>query len=211
MPSNPLLTSDDSGNPLSMAPWGVGDPTDPASLATAQVGTQPVDALGQWLAAQRAKSSQMGLWDDQTGLPTQAGWADAIRQAGTAVALGTGSGGDAPPGGLFLDRFDPRTGRKMADPDLTVPGNHAYFVRNPAGEHLGTVETEWDPNVGDLNIANVQSNEGANSFGPAAVKQLRDALFDQYPDARTLSGYRVTGANPNREIFQRVQSDQGRP
>ena len=104
----------------------------------------------------------------------------------------------------------PVPGRKMVDPDLTIPGNHAYFVRNPAGEHLGTVETEWDPNVGDLSIANVQSNEGANSFGPAAVKQLRDALLDQYPDARTLSGYRVTGANPNREIFQRVQSDQGR-
>ena len=114
MPSNPLLTSDDSGNPLSMAPWGVGDPTDPASLASAQVGTQPVDALGQWLAAQRAKSSQMGLWDDQTGMPTQAGWADAIRQAGTAVALGTGSGGDAPAPGFTayhgsphaFDQFD---------------------------------------------------------------------------------------------------------
>ena len=175
------------------------------------------DALGQmystisdYMTRQQAESARMGLWDDQTGLPTAKGLLDAIGQTGTAVALGTGGGGDAPPGGLFLDRFDPRTGRKMVDPDLTIPGNHAYFVRNPAGEHLGTVETEWDPNVGDLSIANVQSNDGANSLGPAAVKQLRDALLDQYPDARTLSGYRVTGANPNREIFQQVQQDQGR-
>ena len=114
------------------------------------------DALGQtysaitdYMARQQQQSADQGLWDNTTGLPTQKGLLDAIGQTGTAVALGTGSGGDAPAGGLFLDRFDPRTGRKMVDPDLTIPGNHAYFVRNPAGEHLGTVETEWDPNVGD--------------------------------------------------------------
>ena len=228
--TNPLMTGFDQGVDApprwngfvpddARGPLTVGDPTDPASLAGTQVGVDAArDIVEQTYAkiqAAQQQAADQGQWTGgqvwEGGHPTGAGLLDAIGQMGTAVALGTGSGGDAPAGGLFLDRFDPRTGRKMVDPDLTVPGNHAYFVRNPAGEHLGTVETEWDPNVGDLNIANVQSNEGANSFGPAAVKQLRDALLDQYPDARTLSGYRVTGANPNREIFQRVQSDQGNP
>ena len=73
------------------------------------------DALGQtysaitdYMARQQQQSADQGLWDNTTGLPTQKGLLDAIGQTGTAVALGTGSGGDAPPGGLFLDRFDPR-------------------------------------------------------------------------------------------------------
>jgi hypothetical protein len=46
-------------------------------------------ALGQWIAQQRAKSSQMGLWNDQTGLPTAAGIVNAGQQYGNALLMGT--------------------------------------------------------------------------------------------------------------------------
>ena len=45
-------------------------------------------ALGQWLAAQRVKSAQMGLWNDQTGLPTGAGLVNAGHQYGNALLIG---------------------------------------------------------------------------------------------------------------------------
>jgi hypothetical protein len=53
---NPLQIGDDGGNALSLAPWQVGDPTDPMVVAGAQNVTGGMDALGQWLAAMRAKS-----------------------------------------------------------------------------------------------------------------------------------------------------------
>jgi hypothetical protein len=38
---NPLQTGDD-GNALSLAPWQVGDPTDPMAVAGAQTGADPL-------------------------------------------------------------------------------------------------------------------------------------------------------------------------
>ena len=79
------------------------------------------DALGQTysaitdaMARQQQQSADQGLWDNTTGLPTQKGLLDAIGQTGTAVALGTGSGGDAPAPGFTayhgsphaFDQFD---------------------------------------------------------------------------------------------------------
>ena len=79
------------------------------------------DALGQtysaitdYMARQQQQSADQGLWDNTTGLPTQKGLLDAIGQTGTAVALGTGSGGDAPAPGFTayhgsphaFDQFD---------------------------------------------------------------------------------------------------------
>ena len=157
-----------------------------------------------WEISPDPKSTGYNVYDGKDNVLATAPTAmDALRAARAKAT---------PPAtpGLSLDRFNPRTGRKMAAPDLTVPGAHAYFIKNTAGETVGTVDTEWDPHVGDLHIADVKSNEGANSLGPAAVTQLRAALLEQYPDARTLSGYRVTGSNPDRELFQRVQPDQGR-
>lgn len=111
---------------------------------------------------------------------------------------------------LSLERVNPRTMKPVsAELNLDVPGRHAYVVRNPKGDHVGTIDTEWNPDIGELHIADIQSGAGANSLGPGAVKQLRDMLLEQYPDAKTLSGYRITGAGPNRETFQRVVPYQG--
>jgi hypothetical protein len=84
--SNALQITDPnaSDNPLASAPsW--------ADAAQSLGGTVSagVDKLSQWLAAQRAKSSQMGLWNDVTGLPTAAGIVNAAQQYGNALMMGT--------------------------------------------------------------------------------------------------------------------------
>jgi hypothetical protein len=74
----------DSDNPLANAPsWA------DAMGATGSAISGGVDRLGQWLAEQRAKSAKMGLWNDQTGLPTGAGLVSAAGQYGNALMMGT--------------------------------------------------------------------------------------------------------------------------
>jgi hypothetical protein len=65
---------------------------DPRADALGTVYQQVMDAM----EAQRRISAARGLWDDNTGLPTKAGLLDAIGQAGTAVALGTGGAPERP-------------------------------------------------------------------------------------------------------------------
>jgi hypothetical protein len=65
---------------------------DPRADALGTVYQQVMDAM----EAQRRISAERGLWDDNTGLPTKAGLLDAIGQAGTAVALGTGGAPERP-------------------------------------------------------------------------------------------------------------------
>ena len=124
------------------------------------------DALGQmystisdYMTRQQAESARMGLWDDQTGLPTSKGLLDAIGQTGTAVALGTGGGGDAPGPGFTAYH---------GSPHLFPP-----TARNPLGE--------FDP-------AKIGTGEGAQAYGVGAgyladaesvAKGYRDALTPQ--------------------------------
>jgi hypothetical protein len=60
-------------------------------------------------------------------------------------------------------------------------------------------------------------NEGKNSLGLAAIRQIRDMLVERYPGVRALSGQRITGAvsadrrsgsGPGREATQTVRGDQ---
>jgi hypothetical protein len=190
---------------------------DPRADAFAQATGQVYQQVSDYIAKQQRDAIDRGLWEGgqvwEGGHPTRGGLLDAARQTAEGVAMGTTSSGGGPrPPGLSLERVNPRNLRPMSgDADLTVPGAHAYTVRNPAGEHIGTVDTRWDPQTGELHIADIQSPDGANSLGAGAMKQLRATLLEQYPDARSLSGQRITGAGPNREIFQRVRPYQGRP
>lgn len=69
-----------------------GDPDNPlvrGSPTWANAYSQTTDALGTWLAEQRAKSANMGLWNDQTGMPTGKGLVNAGQQYGNALLMGT--------------------------------------------------------------------------------------------------------------------------
>ena len=157
----------------------------------------------QWLQDQRAESVRQGLLDPETGLPTQKGLVDAARATAEGVMMGTTAPGDVPKPNLSLERVN--SARQWMQPN-----NHSFAIKDHTGEDVGTIDTEWDPQMAELHILEIQSAKGANTIGPAAIRQLRDALLEHYPEARTLSGYRTTGAGPDRETFQRLQRYQGR-
>jgi hypothetical protein len=71
------------------------NPQDAASPTLADAWSYNANALSDWINAQRAKSSQMGLWNDQTGLPTAAGLVNAAGQYGNALMMGTTAPGEA--------------------------------------------------------------------------------------------------------------------
>lgn len=48
-----------------------------------------VQGVGDWIAQQRAISAQRGLWNDATGLPTQAGVVDATGQVAQGILMGS--------------------------------------------------------------------------------------------------------------------------
>ena len=55
----------------------------------ADAATYTAQAVGDYIAQQRAKSEQMGLWDQSTGLPTGAGVVNAAQQYGSGMLMGT--------------------------------------------------------------------------------------------------------------------------
>lgn len=175
-------------------------------------------AAAGWVQRQHLQSQAMGLEDPATGLPTQRGLLNALQQYPAALVAGSGGSGE---GGFSLEQIHPRTLRPLSSAvDLGQPGAHAYSIRDPQGEPVGIVDTEWSPDTGNLHIADIQSNEGANSLGLGAIRQVRDLLIARYPNVKTLSGQRITGAvsadrasgsGPGRTATQavRTRQDQG--
>lgn len=190
MPNALQITDPDaSDNPLMQAPSWADAYQGGAVANTVAAG---VDRLGQWLAEQRAKSAKMGLWDEARGMPTGKGLVNAAQQTGNALLMGTTAPGAR---GFSLEQVHPRTLKPLTkDMDVGQAGSHAYSIKDPDGNPVGIVDAEWNPDTGGLHIADFQSNQGANSLGPAAVRQIRDLLVARYPGVRTLSGQRITGA-----------------
>jgi hypothetical protein len=201
MPSllDPDQTTPDAGAGL----LGIGRPQiappDPGAVSQADALAQTYQAITAEIARQQQISADRGLWAD--GRPTAAGVTDAAQQYAQGLLFGTTEPGA--PGGLSLEQVKLR--RQWAQPN-----NHTFHIKDAEGWPVGMLDTEWDPMMGELHIADIQSHEGKNSFGPGAIKQLLGALQEHYPDARTISGYRISGASPNREIFQRLTPYQGR-
>jgi hypothetical protein len=167
---------------------------------------------GQHDAVRDASLDLFGQLSNAVGLPA-AGEARAVTAASRRVGGGPRppmpEPSAAPQSGVSLEEIAGR--RHWAQPNLK-----SYSIQDPTGRHLGTIDTNWDPMLGDLRVENVQSVGGPNSMGPASIKQLRAALLEQYPEAQILSGERITGAGPGggegagRETFQRVKPYQGR-
>ena len=127
MPNVLQITDLNADNPLAQAPsW--------ADAAQSVGGTvsSGVDALGQWLAAQRAKSAQMGLWNDQTGLPTAKGLVSAAQQTGNALLIGTTAPGIRAFHGSPYDfeRFD--TSKIGTGEGAQAYGHGLYMAENEA-------------------------------------------------------------------------------
>lgn len=163
-----------------------------------------VQAATDWMERERQISRDQGLWTGgsvfEGGHPTQAGALDAVRQASMNLLMGS----TAP--GFSLHPIPIRPTRK-------IPNKDAFTVKGPDGEDVGIIDTTWNPETRDLRIEDIQSNEGKNTLGLSAIRQLRDMLLERFPEAKTLSGQRITGAvsadrnsgaSPGREAVQRV-------
>src|SRR4029077_15977882 len=97
---------------------------------------------------------------------------------------------------------------------LAPPNEHIWKIKGPNGEDVGTIDTTWNPDTGNLHIEDFQSEGGPNTLGQAAIRQLRSALLEQYPGVQSLSGLRISGATyahkpsgagPGREATQVVR------
>lgn len=100
----PLSPLQPAASPLVKAP-------DSYDTADAYVSTK--NALTDWVSDQRAQSSAMGLWDDQTGLPTAAG----VKNALLSIALGTNSSG----GGVAARSAGGRQGELALEAPVVAP------------------------------------------------------------------------------------------
>lgn len=202
-----------SDNPLSYVPVTDADPG--LFGRVADVVSGGVDRVSQWLAEQRAKSEKKGLWTGgsiwEGGHPTVKGVADAAQQYAGAFEGGIR-------GQLNLQSVHPRTLRPLTQaPDYGLAGSHTFSINGPDGKPVGTVDTTWNPETGNLHVEDFQSEQGKNSLGLGAMRQIRELLLSHYPQARTLSGQRITGAvsadrasgaGPGRAATQTIRAEE---
>jgi hypothetical protein len=104
-------------------------------LTTADAYTSTKDTIGDWVAAQRADAVAQGLWDPETGMPTQKGLINAAQQYSGALMAGT----SAPEGGGIrayhgsphdFERFD--TSKIGTGEGAQAYGHGLYFAGNEA-------------------------------------------------------------------------------
>ena len=142
-----------SDNPLGKAPTPLYDPAvatqpDTGTPTYGAAVSSGVDALGQWLAAQRAKSRQMGLMD-ASGWPTQAGAVDAAQQFGNALLMGTTAPGDVPPPGILAYHGSPHSFDQFDASKIgTGEGAQAYGHGLYFAEKEGTAQQYRDQLAG---------------------------------------------------------------
>jgi hypothetical protein len=76
------------------------------------------------------------------------------------------------------------------------PTDHNYdIISTKTGNPLGAISLDaTDPKNLMVNFIHNYEGGGANSLGPAAVRDLRNEIKDRYPDVEKLYGKRVSGA-----------------
>lgn len=163
-------------SPYALPAPAITDAAQPPSMADAWQAN--VRALGDWINQQRAKSAAMGLWNDQTGMPTQAGLVNAAQQYGNGVAFGTIAGPAAKTADLV----------KLASAkDMAAQGATRDTIWNSTGWFQGP-EGNWRYEIPDnqmqrLAVVNDQGAKlGAVIDHPAlfqAYPQLRDTIVRQ--------------------------------
>jgi len=76
-------------------------------------------------------------------------------------------------------------------------GNHDvhYYDIHKGEDKVGNVDISvHKKNPSRLNIENIEVNDGPNSIGPSAVRGITKQLKEHYPEAKYVTGKRVSGA-----------------
>ena len=172
---------DQSQWPTSLLPVDDGTPpvlqADPRADALATVYQQVRDEM----ARQQQISADRGLWDDQTGLPTGKGLLDAIQQTGTAVALGTGAPGDAPPPSFTAyhgspHSFDAFDLSKIGTGEGAQAYGHGMYLADAEGVARGYRDT-----LGAKIGSNADAYKAANDEFQARLNDLWQLKRDNQP------------------------------
>ncbi len=76
-----------------------------------------------------------------------------------------------------------------------------YRFRHVTGDGQEVTGTyTFDPESGVIDNFSINSKEGANAAGPAAIRRLSRQLQDAHPDANAVRAYRTTGARSAEEF-----------
>ena len=160
------------------------------------------DALGQtysaitdYMARQQQQSADRGLWDNTTGLPTQKGLLDAIGQTGTAVALGTGSGGEAPAPGFTAYHGSPHAFDQFDLSKIgTGEGAQAYGHGMYLADSEGVARSYRDQLAPTQNLNDLIDKHGGD--GDAAFTDLLTKGDYTASELDAMMKYQRTGERP---------------
>ena len=148
-PNMPWLWQPNSpvGQPNGLGPpmLNYAAPPDATTSQGADVLAGKAQQAWQWLQDQRAESTRQGLLDPNTGLPTQKGIVEGLRDTAQGVMMGTAAPGDVPPPGIVayhgsphsFDQFD--TSKIGTGEGAQAYGHGLYFA-----EKEGTAQSYRD-------------------------------------------------------------------
>ena len=74
-----------------------------------------------------------------------------------------------------------------------------HHIITKDGDPIGAVLGHYDPDTKTIRIESINSATGPNALGPAASRDIMRQLKTEFPDAKSISGERVSGARPERE------------
>lgn len=172
MARNPLQPNDNSlVNPLAPEWWPGQN-----ALTSADAYQHTMATLQDWIQAQRAQSAAMGYWNDQTGLPTQAGLMDAVKQYGGAMVAGTQAPGFRAYHGSphAFDKFDLS---KIGAGEGAQAFGHGLYVADAEGvaRNYKKAGPTADAKIADINT---QLSELADNMGKYPPEELRERYDD---------------------------------
>jgi hypothetical protein len=191
---NPLQLFDPSvtsNNPLQQGAPSLGQ----------ALNTAIVDPIQQWVAAERARSIQMGLMDPKTGLPTTAGLVDAAKKYASGLLAGTTAPGEVP-GALDVpgvaDRIStrvPTAKGQTIDPHATAD----LTVGLPSSQASGDAYSKNADIISGYSDIPTGRLRNADSISQKLIGHLQDNLSYLYnaipPEIRDRSMQWYDGAN----------------
>ena len=148
-PNMPWLWQPNSpvGQPNGLGPpmLNYAAPPDATTSQGADVLAGKAQQAWQWLQDQRAESTRQGLFDPDTGLPTQKGVVEGVGQTAQGIVMGTTAPGDVPPPGIVAYHGSPHSFDQFDTSKIgTGEGNQAFGHGLYFAEKEGTAQSYRD-------------------------------------------------------------------
>jgi len=148
------------------------------------------DYAADWIAQQRAISSQRGLWDDAAGRPTAAGVVDAAQQYGNALMMGTTAPkgmpiyrgqyrGTEPSGNFFSEdrEFAKQFTRQGLDEEVIVRNIDPAAVYHPSKPVYAGDEAAVDAAIAEAKAKGLRAVRLSEARGSAPGEKEPASIF----------------------------------